>query len=221
MGQFNMSNNLKKRIYTSISLLLLLFLMVINNYILGFFILIVGILSILEFFKMIKIVQKTNKVKQFIFNFLFIIYVFLICSAFLVFSSIYNIKILLFIILLTCIVSDIGGFVFGKLFKGPKLTKLSPNKTVSGSIGSLMFSAITFTTLIYNFNGSLNFNLILIGFVISITCQIGDLFFSFIKRKSNLKDTSNFLPGHGGVLDRIDGILFGLPVGFITLIIFY
>lgn len=221
MGQFNMSNNLKKRIYTSISLLLLLFLMVINNYILGFFILIVGILSILEFFKMIKIVQKTNKVKQFIFNFLFIIYVFLICSAFLVFSSIYNIKILLFIILLTCIVSDIGGFVFGKLFKGPKLTKLSPNKTVSGSIGSLMFSAITFTALIYNFNGSLNFNLILIGFVISITCQIGDLFFSFIKRKSNLKDTSNFLPGHGGVLDRIDGILFGLPVGFITLIIFY
>ena len=216
-----MSNNLKKRIYTSISLLLLLFLMLINNYILSFFIFIIGILSILEFFKMIKIIQKTNKIKQLIFNLLFIFYVSFICSAFLVFSSIYNLKILLFIILVTCIVSDIGGFVIGKMIKGPKLTKLSPNKTISGSIGSLIFSAITFTTLIYNLNGSLNFKFIFIGFVISIACQIGDLFFSFIKRKSNLKDTSNFLPGHGGVLDRVDGILFGVPFGFITLIIFY
>jgi phosphatidate cytidylyltransferase len=216
-----MSTNLKKRVYTSLFLFLLLFLMLINNFILGYFLVVIGILSILEFFKMIMIIQKKDKIKQFFFNFMFIIYIFLICSTFLILSFSYNLKILIFITLISCIASDIGGFVFGKILKGPKLTKLSPKKTISGAIGSLVFSALILTFLIYNLNRNFNYDFILAGFIISIACQVGDLFFSFIKRRSNLKDSSNFLPGHGGILDRVDGILFGLPIGFITLLIFY
>ena len=216
-----MSTNLKKRVYTSLFLFLLLFLMLINNFILGYFLVVIGILSILEFFKMIMIIQKKDKIKQFFFNFMFIIYIFLICSTFLILLFLYNLKILIFITLISCIASDIGGFVFGKILKGPKLTKLSPKKTISGAIGSLVFSALILTFLIYNLNRNFNYDFILAGFIISIACQVGDLFFSFIKRRSNLKDSSNFLPGHGGILDRVDGILFGLPIGFITLLIFY
>lgn len=216
-----MSTNLKKRVYTSLFLFLLLFLMLINNFILGYFLVVIGILSILEFFKMIMIIQKKDKIKQFFFNFMFIIYIFLICSTFLILSFSYNLKILIFITLISCIASDIGGFAFGKILKGPKLTKLSPKKTISGAIGSLVFSALILTFLIYNLNRNFNYDFILAGFIISIACQVGDLFFSFIKRRSNLKDSSNFLPGHGGILDRVDGILFGLPIGFITLLIFY
>ena len=130
-------------------------------------------------------------------------------------------KILFFIILTTCIVSDIGGFVFGKFFKGPKLTKISPNKTISGSIGSVIFSIIFILSSIYFLNKNFDLSIIVVGFITSLACQIGDLFFSFLKRKSFLKDSGNFLPGHGGILDRIDGILLGMPAGFLTLLMIY
>jgi len=216
-----MSNNLKKRIYTSLILILLLLFMFMSNYVLGYFLVVIGILSILEFFKMTMIIQKKNKINQLILNLFFVVYIFSLCSVFLILSSLYNLKVLIFIILITCIASDIGGFVFGKILKGPKLTKLSPNKTVSGSIGSLIFSSITTTLLVYDLNSNFDFNIVLLGCIISIACQAGDLFFSYIKRKSELKDTSDILPGHGGVLDRIDGILLGLPIGFLTLLILY
>ena len=117
--------------------------------------------------------------------------------------------------------SDIGGFVFGKTFKGTKLTKISPNKTIAGAIGSLVFS-ITFAILIYYYlTNSLDFQILLIAGITSIGCQVGDLFFSFLKRKSLLNDTGNVLPGHGGILDRVDGILLGIPVGFFFLILIY
>ena len=216
-----MSINLKKRIYTSLSLFLLLFAMFLNNFILGYFLIVIGMLSILEFFKIVLIIQNKNKLKQLLMNLIFIFYVFILCSAFLIISFSFNLKILIFIILITCIASDIGGFVFGNIFKGPKLTKISPKKTISGAIGSIIFSVLVLTLLTYDLNKNFNYEFILAGIVISIACQFGDLFFSYIKRQSNLKDTSDFLPGHGGVLDRLDGILFGLPVGFITLLIFY
>ena len=111
--------------------------------------------------------------------------------------------------------------MFGKFFKGPKLVKISPNKTVSGALGSLILSSMTIFFIIYYFTKKLDFNVLLIGFITSVSCQIGDLLFSYIKRKSKLKDTGNFLPGHGGVLDRIDGILIGVPVGFFTLLVLY
>ena len=124
-------------------------------------------------------------------------------------------------VLLTCVASDIGGFIFGKIFKGPKLTKISPNKTISGAIGSLVFSSLFILMLIFYLTKNFDPYIIIIGCITSISCQIGDLFFSLLKRKSFLKDSGNFLPGHGGILDRIDGILLGVPVGFLTFLIFY
>ena len=137
------------------------------------------------------------------------------------FSHIMHLKILLFSLLFGCIASDIGGFVFGKIFKGPKLTKISPNKTISGAIGSLIFTCIIFSGLIFYYTNNFSYKIILISIITSIACQFGDLFFSLLKRKAKLKNTGNLFPGHGGVLDRLDGIFFGIPIGFLTLIIFY
>tara|TARA_S200000501_G_scaffold119359_1_gene112160 strand:- start:300 stop:716 length:417 start_codon:yes stop_codon:yes gene_type:complete len=126
-------------------------------------------------------------------------------------------KYTLSIILFGCIASDIGGFIFGKIFKGPKLTKISPNKTYSGAIGSIVLTLITVSILFYYFLKIFNLDTIILALVVSIFCQLGDLLFSFLKRKAKIKDTGNILPGHGGVLDRLDGIYLGVPVGILTL----
>ena len=115
--------------------------------------------------------------------------------------------------------SDIGGLVFGKIFKGKKLTKISPNKTISGSIGSFIFS-IFLIPFFYTSQMDQNLlNIVLITIIISLTSQLGDLFISFLKRKAKVKDTSDLLPGHGGVLDRIDGIIFAIPLGIYLFIV--
>ena len=88
-------------------------------------------------------------------------------------------------------------------------------------IGSFIFSCTLFSSLIYYETGVLSFSIILIGLMTSLFCQIGDLFFSYLKRKANVKDTGSFLPGHGGILDRLDGIFFGIPLGFVTLILLF
>ena len=216
-----MTNNTKKRIYTSIILFLILFLMLIDNYILGFFLIVIGIISILEFFRMIlKIFVKEN-IKAFLINCIYIIYIFVFCSALLVLSNYAHFKLLIFILLLTCIASDIGGFAVGKIIKGPKLTNISPKKTVSGAVGSIVLSILVVNILVFYFFGTINFNTIMVSIFTSVGCQMGDLFFSFLKRKAKIKDTGNILPGHGGVLDRLDGVFLGIPLGFITLIILY
>ncbi len=216
-----MKNNLKQRILTSLILILILFLMTISTYFLGYFLIIAGIISLIEFFNMNLIIFKKNKVIQLFNNILFITYIFIFSSAFIVFSSYLHLKILLFTILLSCVASDIGGFIIGKFLKGPKLIKISPNKTITGAIGSLVFSAAFILFLFYYLTENINYYVLIIGLATSVGSQIGDLFFSFLKRKSNLKDTGNFLPGHGGVLDRIDGILLGVPVGFGSIILIY
>ncbi len=216
-----MKKNLKKRILTSILLLLTLFFCFINNYLLGYILIVFAILSILEFSSMMIKIFKKKKVLNIFFNLIFIIYIFYFCTLFLTFSSSLYVKVLIFVILLSCIASDIGGFTFGKIFKGPKLSKISPKKTISGAIGSLIFSGAFSTILIYSITKNIELNILIVGLVTSISCQAGDLFFSFLKRKSLLKDTGNFLPGHGGVLDRIDGILLGMPIGFLTLLAIY
>ena len=216
-----MSKNLIKRIYTSLILTCLLFLMFFSNYILGLMLIITGIFSIIEFSKILQLILIKNKIKKLIYNFTFIIYIFSFCAIFFIFSNFLHLKVIIFLILSACIFSDIGGFVFGKLIKGPKLTKISPKKTISGAIGSFLFSMIFFSILFYYLTKTFDINVIIIGFTTSLACQIGDLFFSFIKRKSKIKDTSDYLPGHGGVLDRIDGILIGLPAGYLTLLTVY
>tara|TARA_B110000211_G_scaffold232859_1_gene297580 strand:- start:694 stop:1065 length:372 start_codon:yes stop_codon:yes gene_type:complete len=121
---------------------------------------------------------------------------------------------------LVSILSDIGGLLFGKTFKGKKLTKISPNKTISGSIGSFLLSLL----LIPIFYEKLIFydllTLTMITIVISFISQLGDLFISFLKRKAKVKDTSDLLPGHGGLLDRVDGIIFATPIGIFLLSFF-
>ena len=131
-----MTKNLKKRTLTSILLFLILFFSFINNYLLGYVLMIVALFSVLEFFGIMMIILKRYKIIKFFINLIFIFYIFYFCTVFLTLSSSLYLKILIFIILLTCVASDIGGFVFGKIFKGPKLTKISPRKTISGAIGS-------------------------------------------------------------------------------------
>ena len=124
------------------------------------------------------------------------------------------------IVLLICICTDIGGYMFGKIFKGPKLTSYSPNKTISGLIGSYSLSLCLIPLLIYFKLVNLNHIVFIIIFIIMISTvsQVGDIIISFFKRKSNIKDTGKIIPGHGGILDRIDGILFAFP--FAHLIMF-
>ena len=128
-----------------------------------------------------------------------------------------ELKIFFLFIITVSIASDIGGLTFGKYFKGKKLTKISPKKTISGAIGSFVFSFITipfYKDIIVNHE---LFSLFVITILISLTTQLGDLFISLIKRKAKVKNTSDILPGHGGMLDRIDGIIFAIPIGFFLL----
>tara|TARA_E500000178_G_C16759591_1_gene634139 strand:+ start:118 stop:702 length:585 start_codon:yes stop_codon:yes gene_type:complete len=193
----------------------------INNLALGAVLMILGTFSLLEFFNISLKIFKKKRLKQLLSNLIFTIYIFSFCSYFFALSFFLHLKIILFVILITCVASDIGGFVFGKIFKGPKLTKVSPNKTISGSIGSILFSSSVISLSIYFVTESFDPYILIIGILVSISCQIGDLFFSFLKRKSSIKDSGNFLPGHGGVLDRVDGLLLGIPIGFLILLLFY
>ena len=128
-------------------------------------------------------------------------------------------KLEMFYLFATCITSDIGGLIFGKFFKGKKLTKISPNKTISGSIGSFMLSLFLAPLLYFYLENFSITDLIIVSIVVSFFCQLGDLFISYLKRKAKVKDTGDILPGHGGILDRIDGILFAVPVGMMMIII--
>ena len=209
-------NNFKKRFLTSLFLLLLFFLIFKSYIILNYCLIVLGVLSILEFLNLSRKIFK-NKLGLILLNIFFISYIFIFCFIFLMFFNNTLLKYTLSIILFGCIASDIGGFIFGKLFKGPKLTKISPNKTYSGAIGSIVLTLITVSILFYYFLKIFNLDTIILALVVSIFCQLGDLLFSLLKRKAKIKDTGNILPGHGGVLDRLDGIYLGIPVGILTL----
>ena len=103
------------------------------------------------------------------------------------------------------------------MFKGPKITKISPNKTYSGAVGSILLTSLAISIFFIIYIGAFNYNVLILSIITSLGCQIGDLFFSYLKRKAKIKDTGNILPGHGGILDRVDGILLGMPFGFISL----
>ncbi len=122
--------------------------------------------------------------------------------------------------MIICIFTDIGGYIFGKMFKGPKLTSISPNKTYSGVFGSFLFSLIFGLITIKYLDFELLSNsphlfIIFLILFISLVSQIGDLIISYFKRKAKLKDTGKIIPGHGGLLDRIDGLIFVFPVNFL------
>tara|TARA_X000001036_G_scaffold353908_1_gene335383 strand:+ start:2781 stop:3431 length:651 start_codon:yes stop_codon:yes gene_type:complete len=214
------SSNIKVRVFTSLVLFFLLSLVIFFDFMMVYSLIVLGTLSLIEFFNLTKKIL-INSFTKIICNLFFITYVSIFCLFFVYFFNFIELKLILFTLLLGCIASDVGGFVVGKTFKGPKLTKISPNKTISGSFGSTVFSVFVIFLLFYYFTNSLNYKIIIVGIVTSIACQIGDLFFSLCKRKAKVKDTGNFFPGHGGVLDRLDGIFFGLPLGFLSLILIY
>ena len=123
------------------------------------------------------------------------------------------------IVLCICICSDTGGYVFGNIIGGKKLTKISPNKTISGTIGSFIFSILPIFLIDLQNYIDINFDFslknILFCLIISLICQLGDLFISYFKRLNKVKNTGSILPGHGGLLDRIDGIIFAIPTASI------
>tara|TARA_Y100000591_G_scaffold246115_1_gene217091 strand:+ start:210 stop:860 length:651 start_codon:yes stop_codon:yes gene_type:complete len=212
------TTNLKKRIFTSLLLFFLFFLIYYFNFLLIYSLIVLGVLSLIEFYNAINKIIK-SKLLTLTMNSIFSIFVSIFCYLFLFFSYNIQLKLILFIILLGCIFSDIGGYLFGKIFGGPKLSKISPNKTIAGSVGSLLISTTTVSILFFIFFGIYSLNILFVGLVTSLACQIGDLIFSFIKRKAKFKDFGKYLPGHGGVLDRLDGIFFGVPSGLLALAI--
>ena len=124
------------------------------------------------------------------------------------------------LIAIICISTDIGGYIFGKLLKGPKLTKLSPNKTYAGVIGSFLLSIIItilfFKLSIKIYNFKFTEETFIFVLVVSLVSQMGDIIISYFKRLSKIKDTGNIIPGHGGILDRIDGMIFAYPFSYLV-----
>ena len=205
-----MSRELINRILTSIVLAaVFLNCLFINNYSWVFLLTVVSLICWFEFINLSRRIWKKRTI-----IILPIIISFIILSIFL--YSAYKIKVdydeitILFIILV-CIFSDIGGYIVGKSIGGKKLTKISPNKTVSGSVGSFLFSL--FPAGIFSiFFSKVTENEIFLCLILSFACQLGDLFISYFKRLAKVKDTGNILPGHGGMLDRIDGIIFAILI---------
>ena len=213
-----MNLEFKKRIITSLILLILLVFMYLYPFILIVSLIIIAVITWIEFYGLISRIFHKSKILKFIFKSFSMIYLSLIVFGLLyIISNKPELKIFFVYSILVSIASDVGGLIFGKFFKGRKLTKISPKKTISGSIGSFVFSFALipfFLDLIVNHE---ILSLFVITAFISLTTQLGDLFISFTKRKAKVKDTSDLLPGHGGVLDRIDGIIFSIPIGYLLL----
>ena len=215
-----MTKEFTKRIFTSLFLITLLGFVFLYSYILIISLIIITIISSIEFHGLIiKIFRKKSYKSNILILFIkALILLYLSCFSFLIFSAItYDETLLIIYLFSICIFSDIGGFVFGKTFKGKKLTKISPNKTISGLIGSFILSLVLVPFFYFYLKNLSITDLIIISIVVSSFCQFGDLFFSYLKRKAKVKDTGDILPGHGGILDRIDGILFAVPVGLMII----
>ena len=215
-----MNSELRKRIFTSVVLISLLIAMFLYSYIMVITLITIAIIIWVEFYALISKIFKKHSIKDKVFRFFYktisLLYLSLLVYLILSIESNYkDLKIYLLYTMLVAILSDIGGLVVGKIFKGKKLTKISPKKTVSGSIGSFIFSSSLIPLFYEKFIEYDLLILTIITLLISLITQLGDLFISYLKRKAKVKDTSNILPGHGGFLDRVDGIIFAIPVGIL------
>jgi len=217
-----MSSELKKRIFTSVILIILLSLMYFYTFILIISLIIIAIIVWIEFYALISKIFKKNNTKdkflRFFYKTISLFYLsFLVYFLILVDSHYLDLKIYILYSVLVAIFSDVGGLIIGKTFKGKKLTKISPNKTISGSVGSFFFSLLLIPLFMDQLT-SFNFLILIsITLLISLISQLGDLFISLLKRKAKVKNTSDILPGHGGFLDRVDGIIFAIPMGIMLL----
>ena len=206
-----------KRILSSIILIpIVLFFIIKGSFLFNFFIFICFLITTYEWLKL----SKNNLFKL-------LGTIFIIIS----FYTIFKIRnefdrdyFHLLLVVIICASTDIGGYLFGNIFKGPKLTKISPKKTYSGVIGSFLLSLI-FTNLFLEFSSNVqNFEftkeMFLFILLVSFVSQLGDLIISYFKRKSKMKDTGTIIPGHGGILDRIDGVIFALPFSYVLFLNF-
>jgi len=198
-------NNFKKRLSVSLLAFPLIYILLYQKTLSNLLILIVFLFCIFEW---VKIFKRKNAI---FFLGIIVLFVFLLSLL-----RIYNFEefnlIFLWLIILTWL-SDIGGYIFGKLFGGPKLTQISPNKTWAGAIGSIILSQFAFLIFFLNSNYKFNIIIIFMQLFLSIIGQFGDILMSYVKRKNNKKDTSNFIPGHGGFLDRVDGLIWIIIFG--------
>ena len=209
-----MTKELKKRIITSFLLFLLAVYCIFINY--AIFLIAIFLVSGLAFYEISLITYRIIGY-SFLLGLLCLLYVFGIFAFTAAGLHLLSGSVFFLYILSICICSDIGGYIIGKKIGGRKLTKISPNKTISGSIGSFCFSIVPFLML-YNFDKSeysYSINNFLLCLGVSLVCQLGDIFISYLKRKAKVKDTGRILPGHGGILDRIDGIIFAIPFAYI------
>ena len=221
-----MTHEFIKRIISSLILLpIALFFIIKGSFFFNFFILICFIITSYEWFMM-------SKNKLYILpGFIFIIFSFY--TVYYLRNEFYGDYIYFIMILAICIFTDIGGYIFGKLFKGPKLTKISPNKTYSGMFGgyllSIIFMSLFFINLEFLFDNTnievtgkeLTLNNFILIILVSTASQFGDIIISYFKRLSKIKDTGKIIPGHGGLLDRIDGMIFAFPASYLIFKIFY
>jgi len=204
-----MSKELIKRLITSVFIIIITFCFIyLGGIFFNLFLLSIFIISLIEWKNL------TNNLLILMLGLIFLL--FSIISAYFLRND--NLNFFIFTLLIS-VSSDLGGYIFGKLFRGPKLTHISPNKTYSGMIGSYLMSI--FLGLIFTFYLQQPFilefyslSLIIIILIISTVNQLGDLLISYFKRKKKIKDTGKLLPGHGGLLDRIDGIIFSIPISF-------
>ena len=212
-----MKQELKSRILSSMVLIpFSLFFIIKGSYFFNLFILLCLIISFYEWYLMSK--SKFYNIPGYLFLFISFLTLYILRN-----NTDFGLSTII-IILIICVSTDTGGYIFGKIFKGPKIIKISPNKTYSGMFGSFLFSII-FISLYLNYNNTyiidsakiislMDFMFIII---ISSISQIGDIFVSFFKRKSKIKNTGKLIPGHGGILDRIDGMIFAFPASYLIL----
>ena len=218
-----MNLKLKKRITTSVILFLLtIFCIFINPYV---FIIAIIIVSYLSWYETNHLINSINKSvtnwQHVVFNLTTLFYAFGIFTVSAIGLYFLLGPVFFLYALSVCICSDTGGYIIGKNIGGKKLTKISPNKTISGSLGSFCFSMLPL--LVFNNFDKFEYSLysidnFLFCLKVSLVCQLGDLFVSYFKRKAKVKDTGRILPGHGGILDRIDGIIFAVPFVFMSIV---
>ena len=219
-----MAVELGKRIITSIILfLIVIFCILIHKFVFVLMLIVTLFVCFNEWrdinYKYFKKKQHNNW-KYFFVQFVGLVYLFIFLGTSIALRGNNSESIAFFIIILCiCIFSDIGGYVFGKVIGGKKLTKISPNKTISGSLGSFIFSILP--VLLFNLQNytGLSFEVLSINIalclIVSLICQLGDLLISYFKRLNKVKDTGTILPGHGGLLDRIDGLIFAIPTVYV------
>ena len=206
-------HELQKRILSSIILIPITIFFIFQGPV--FFAFFLSIFFLASSYEWVKMNKKDS------FKALGIFYLFLTCYLTYLFSQNFFFQFLL--VLVVCIFTDLGGYIFGKIFKGPKLTKLSPNKTYAGVLGGYTCSIILFFTILkINLIDKQYFiNFLIFILLISSISQFGDILVSYFKRLSKIKDTGNIIPGHGGLLDRIDGVIFAFPASYLIVLIDY